>query len=134
MVFVYDISICTCLLLYINGRKIVIGSKLACWLISLNKLCIGAVAKNSTILCGLWNWTAILYPQIMTKPRRKKIWDAIFLFRTTTPLNTTLKKKSHYHGGRGGGAEEENKTLDFFPFRFRHDLRIEKCSLIPEMI
>ena len=33
-----------------------------------------------------WNRTALFYPQIMTKPKRKKIWDFIFLFRTTPPF------------------------------------------------
>ena len=47
---------------------------------------IGLVAKNSTFLYHLWNQTALFYPQIMTKPKRKKIWDFIFLFRTTPPF------------------------------------------------
>ena len=54
----------------------------------------GLVEINSTFLYHLWNRTALFYPQIMTKPRRKKIWDAIFLFRTITPLNTTFEKAS----------------------------------------
>ena len=50
------------------------------------------VGKNSTFLYHLWNRTALFYPQIMTKSRRKKIWDAIFFFHITTPLDTTSKK------------------------------------------
>ena len=71
----------------------------------------------------------------MTKPRRKKIWDAIFLFRTINPLNTTFEKESLSAMVKGGGgAEKENKIPDFFPLRFSHDLWIEKCGSIPEVI
>ena len=46
----------------------------------------GLVEKNRLFLYHLWNRTALFYPQIMTKPKRKKIWDFIFLFRTTPPF------------------------------------------------
>ena len=75
----------------------------------------GAVVKNLTILCDLWNRNAILYPQIMTKPRRKKIWDAIFLFRTITPLNTTFEKESLSAMVKGGVVRKRKiKSQIFF--------------------
>ena len=50
------------------------------------RISIGLVEKNRLFLYHLWNRTALFYPQIMTKPKRKKIWDFIFLFRTTPPF------------------------------------------------
>ena len=50
------------------------------------QLWVRLVEKNSTFLYHFWNWTALFYPQIMTKPKRIKIWDFIFLFRTTPPF------------------------------------------------
>ena len=46
----------------------------------------GLVEKNLAFLYHLWNQTALFYQQVMTKPKRKKIWDFIFLFRTTPPF------------------------------------------------
>merc|ERR1711888_382416 len=76
---------------------------------------LGWLEKNSTFLYHLWNRTALFYPQIMTKPRRKKIWDAIFLFRTITPLNTTFEKESLSAMVKGGVVRKRKiKSQIFF--------------------
>ena len=80
-------------------------------------LCVhtGLVEKNRLFLYHLWNRTALFYPQIMTKPRKKKIWDAIFLFRTITPLNTTFEKESLSAMVKGGVVRKRKiKSQIFF--------------------